>query len=449
MNETHDPTLRSWLAAANAAGTDFPIQNLPIGVFRRRGTYEALRGGVAIGDQVVDLPRVGKLLSSLARGGTARFDTGLAAQACATCDQPTLNAYLALGPDAWSALRLALSRALREGAAQQDALVECLVPQADAELVLPITVGDYTDFYASIHHATRVGSLFRPDQPLMPNYTWLPVAYHGRSSSVVVSGTDIRRPRGQTRPPSALAPTLGASARLDYELELGVIVGTGNELGQRILLERAETHVYGLCLLNDWSARDIQAWEYQPLGPFAGKNFATTLSPWLVSLEALEPFRAPWSRAPADTQPLAYLDGADNRARGALDIQVEARLQTAAMRQKELPAQPLGRTSFGEAAYWTIAQMLAHHTLNGCALRAGDLLGTGTLSGPRSDQAGCLLELSEGGKQPLTLASGETRTFLQDGDLLSLHAWCERDGAARIGFGAATGLVLPAYPLDD
>ena len=437
MNETHDPTLRSWLSTACAPGTDFPIQNLPIGVFRRRGSAEALRGGIAIGDQVVDLPRAGKL-----------FD-GLAARAAAASAEPSLNAYLALGPDAWSALRLQLSRALREGAAAQAKLAECLVSQAEVELVLPMAVGDYTDFYASIHHATRVGLLFRPDQPLMPNYTWLPVAYHGRSSSVVVSGTDIRRPRGQTKPPTATAPTVGASARLDYELELGVVVGRGNPLGERISLERAETHVYGLCLLNDWSARDIQAWEYQPLGPFAGKNFATTLSPWLVSLEALEPFRAPWSRAAADTQPLPYLDGADNRARGAIDIQVEARLQTAAMRRAGQPAQVLGRTSFPEAAYWTVAQMLAHHTLNGCAMRPGDLLGTGTLSGPRSEQAGCLLELSQGGKQPLTLHSGETRTFLQDGDLLSLHAWCERDGAARIGFGSATGLVLPAVVLDD
>jgi fumarylacetoacetase len=437
MNETHDVTLASWLPSAHAQDCDFPLQNLPIGVFRRRASDEPLRGGVAIGDQIVDLPRASEL-----------FD-GLAAEAAAVCAAPSLNAYLALGTDAWSALRLALSRALRKGSALERPLSRCLVPQAQAELALPISVGDYTDFYASVHHATRVGLLFRPDQPLMPNYTWLPVAYHGRSSSVVVSGTEVRRPYGQTKPPTAFAPSVTPTARLDYELELGVVVGPGNPLGARVPLERAESHVYGLCLLNDWSARDIQAWEYQPLGPFAGKNFATTLSPWLVSLEALEPFRAPWSRAAEDTQPLAYLDGETNTARGALDIQVETRLWTAAMRQQGLAAQTLARTSFCDAAYWTIAQMIAHHTLNGCALRPGDLLGTGTLSGPASEQAGCLLELSQSGKQPLTLHNGETRTFLQDGDVLSLHAWCAREGAARIGFGSATGLVLPAHPLDD
>lgn len=432
MNETHDPLLRSWLTSANALACDFPIQNLPSGIFRRAGSHEALRGGVALGDQIVDLPRV--LSAGLLEGA--------AAEACAACAGPSLNAFLALGADAWHALRLSLSRALREGASRTDEFARCLVPQAEAELALPMTVGDYTDFYASIHHATRVGRLFRPDQPLMPNYTWLPVAYHGRSSSVVVSGTDIRRPRGQTKAPTAEAPTVMASARLDYELELGVVIGPGNELGESVALERADDHVYGLCLLNDWSARDIQAWEYQPLGPFAGKNFATTISPWLVSLEALEPFRAPWSRAAGEAPPLSYLDGAGNRARGAFDIWVEARLQTAAMRRQKQPAESLGRTNFRDAAYWTVAQMLAHHTLNGCALRPGDLLGTGTLSGPSREQAGCLLELSEGGKQPITLPNGETRAFLQDGDLLSLHAYCEREGAARIGFGSATGLIL-------
>ena len=439
MNETHDPNLKSWLASANTATTDFPIQNLPLGVFRRAGSAETLRGGVALGDQILDLPRV------LALG----LLQGLAADACAACVGPQLNAYLALGTDAWHALRVQLSRALCEGAAAQEGLTACLVPQAEAELGLPMRVGDYTDFYASIHHATRVGKLFRPDQPLMPNYTWLPVAYHGRSSSVVVSGTDIMRPHGQSKAPTADAPRVAASARLDYELELGVVIGPGNQLGACVPLERAEQHVYGLCLLNDWSARDIQAWEYQPLGPFAGKNFATTVSPWLVSLEALEPFRSAFQRAPSDAQPLAYLDGADNRARGAFDIRVEARLQTAAMRLQEQPAQVLGKTNYRDAAYWTVAQMLAHHTLNGCALCPGDLLGTGTLSGPSSDQAGCLLELSEGGRQPITLQNGETRAFLQDGDLLSLHAYCEREGAARIGFGSATGLILPSRGRGD
>jgi fumarylacetoacetase len=421
MNETHDPALRSWL---DTTGSDFPIQNLPLGIFRRPG--EQPRGGVAIGDQIVDLPRA------------ARLFTGAAATAASACERPSLNDYLALGPASWSALRMSLSRALRTGASQE--LSTCLVPQQEAELLLPIEVGDYTDFYASIHHATRVGKLFRPDQPLMPNYSWLPVAYHGRSSSVVVSGTPVKRPRGQIKRPDA-PPSVHASARLDYEVELGVVVGVGNPLGSSISIEHAESHLYGLCLLNDWSARDIQGWEYQPLGPFGGKNFATTISPWLVSLEALEPYRASLQH-PAELLP--YLDSAQTRARGAFDVQVEAHLVTARMRREGLPPQRLSRASFRSAAYWTIAQMLTHHTVNGCPMRAGDLLGTGTLSGEPLEQAGCLLELSEGGKQPLTLDNGEARTFLQDGDQLILRAFCEQPGAARIGFGSATGVVLAA-----
>jgi fumarylacetoacetase len=317
------------------------------------------------------------------------------------------------------------------------------VHQAEAEHALPMAVGDYTDFYASIHHARRVGELFRPDNPLLPNYRFVPIAYHGRSSSIVISGTPVARPQGQVLAPGESTPRVRPSARLDYELELGVVVGVGNALGDALALDDAEAHVFGLCLLNDWSARDVQGWEYQPLGPFAGKNFATTLSPWLVTLEALAPFRVPFARAEGEPAPLPYLASAQNAAAGALAITAEARLQTAAMRARGEPPQRLAQSSFADS-YWTIAQMLTHHTLNGCPLRPGDVLGTGTLSGPERDQAGCLLELSQGGKAPLRLPDGEARTFLDDGDLVELYAACSAPGAVRIGFGTASGRVQPA-----
>ncbi|HEX6244412.1 MAG TPA: fumarylacetoacetase [Polyangiales bacterium] len=433
MNPTVDPTLRSWLENANLPGSDFPIQNLPIGSFRRRGSNEPFRGGIAIGDQIVDLSRVQAL------GGLR----GLAAEACAAAAQSSLNGYLALGAPAWSALRAELSLAMQVGASAQSGFAACLVPQQDAEHALPMVVGDYTDFYASIHHATRVGALFRPEQPLFPNYKWVPIAYHGRSSSVVVSDTPIVRPRGQTVARGGGEPSVRASARLDYEAELGIVVGPGNALGRAIPIDHADGHVYGLCLLNDWSARDVQGWEYQPLGPFAGKNFATTLSPWLVSLEALEPFRLPFTRAQGEPEPLPHLDSVRVRTQGALDVQIEVRIQTAAMRAHGQPPERLSRSSFRHA-YWTLAQLVAHHTLNGCPLRPGDVLGSGTLSGPALEESGCMLELSEGGKRPLTLASGETRTFLEDGDAIELSAFCERDGAVRIGFGVARGVVVAA-----
>jgi fumarylacetoacetase len=433
MNETHDPSLRSFVPSAELASSDFPLQNLPFGSFRRRGSTEAFRGGVAIGDQIVDLGQL---------HGAGLLD-GAAQAACAACLGPVLNPLLALGQPAWSALRLTLSRLLRHDAAQRAAMAACLVPAAEAELALSITVGDYTDFYASIHHATRVGRLFRPDQPLMPNYVHLPVAYHGRSSSVVVSGTPVVRPMGQVRPAGAEAPSVRPSARLDYELELGVVIGTGNPLGTRIGVEDAESHIFGLCLLNDWSARDIQGWEYQPLGPFAGKNFATTLSPWIVTLEALLPFRRPWQRDPALPALLPYLDGVDVRRAGAIEIRLETRLQTDPMRARGDAPVALARASFCDTM-WTIGQMVAHHTLNGCALRPGDVLGTGTISGPELAEAGCLLELTAGGAKPYALPDGDTRTFLQDGDTVELSAFCAGQGAKRIGFGSARGTVVPA-----
>lgn len=435
MNETHDPTLRSWLESANLPGSDFPIQNLPFGVFRRAGEREVFRGGVAIGDQVIDLGQVHAL----------RLFEGLAGAACAACDQPSLNAYLALGAASWSALRAALSRGLSAlGAGEGSrALATCLVPQRQVEHALPMQVGDYTDFYASLHHASRVGALFRPEQPLFPNYKWLPIAYHGRSSSLVVSDTPIRRPRGQSAPPAGAMPSVRPSARLDYEAELGIVIGPGNELGESVSIEQADEHVFGMCLLNDWSARDVQGWEYQPLGPFAGKNFATTLSPWLVSLEALLPFRTAFERDAGEPEPLPHLSSARDRSHGALDIVIETRIQTARMRAEAVPPERLARSSFRHA-YWTLAQMVTHHTLNGCALRPGDVLGTGTLSGPKLEEAGCLLELSQGGKRAVSLANAETRMFLEDGDVLELAAHCEREGAVRIGFGVARGIVLPA-----
>jgi fumarylacetoacetase len=433
LNETHNPALKSWLASANAAGCDFPIQNLPFAVFRRKGSSEAFRGGVAIGDQILDL-------AALARAGVLKAEAATATQAGA---QDKLNALMALGPSAWSALRLALSLALREGAPEQAALQACLVPQAAAEYDLPARIGDYTDFYTSVHHATNIGKQFRPDNPLLPNYKWVPIGYHGRASSIGVSGQQFRRPVGQTLPPGATEPSFGPCKRLDIELELGIFIGSGNALGDAVDISEAEDHVFGICLLNDWSARDIQGWEYQPLGPFLAKNFASTVSPWVVTLEALAPYRVAFTRAEGDPQPMAYLDSVANRSGGAFDIQLQVGLQTPKMREDGQADASICRTSYRHA-YWTVAQMVTHHTVNGCNLQPGDLLGSGTLSGPTLDQAGALIELTTGGKNPIALPNGEQRTWLEDGDSVVLRGWCEREGATRIGFGECVGTVLPA-----
>lgn len=431
LDATHDPALTSWVASAQAADCDFPIQNLPFGVFRRRGTDEAFRGGVAIGDRIVDL------------GAAALLFDGDAATAARAGAEPTLNTLMGLGPAHWSALRGALSAALATGSEQQEALAACLVAQADAEMALPATIGDYTDFYSSIHHATNIGRLFRPDNPLLPNYKWIPIGYHGRSSSIGVSPESFVRPSGQKRPGEDGVPGFGPSARMDYELELGVFVGPGNAQGSTIDLADAEDHVFGICLLNDWSARDIQGWEYQPLGPFLGKSFASTISPWVVTMQALAPFRTPFVRPEGDPQPLPYLDSDANRASGGLDIALETTLSTQASRDA---GEPPARLSLGNYrhAYWTVAQLVTHHAINGCNLRPGDLLGTGTLSGPEPGMEGALIEITRGGKEPKTLPNGETRAFLEDGDTVTMRAWCAREGAVRIGFGAATGTVLPA-----
>jgi len=418
-DRTHDPDLRSWVESANAPGCDFPIQNLPFGVFRRRGTQEEPRGGVAIGDEILDLAAFG-------------IETG-----------PNLDRLAAAGRPSWRALRRRISAALADRR-QAKRLSKWLVPMKKAELFLPVSVGDYSDFYAGIHHARAVGRILRPENPLLPNYHWVPIGYHGRASSVVVSRTPVVRPNGQTKAADAPAPDFGPSRRLDFEVELGLVIGPGNRLGRPVPLARALDHVFGVVLLNDWSARDIQAWEYQPLGPFLAKSFATTISPWVVTLEALEPFRAPaFARLPEEPKPLAYLhDEADQRD-GGYDIRLEVSLRSARMRAARLGAQTIVRTS-SRHAYWTAAQLVAHQTSNGCNLRPGDLLGTGTLSGPTPDAAGSLLELTQGGRVPITLASGETRIYLEDGDEVILRGRCAREGYVPIGFGEASGTIRPA-----
>ena len=431
LDATHDPKARSWLLSANLNGCAFPIQNLPFGEFRRMGTGEPFRGGVAIGDQIIDL----RALSD-ARLFTAEAGAGVRAGSL-----PTLNELMQLGPGVWRALRRALFDAMAQGSAHESALKACLVPQSAAEFSLPAQIGDYTDFYISIHHATAIGRLFRPDNPLLPNYKWIPIGYHGRSSSVAVSGQKFARPRGQTSAGGA-APIVGPSRRLDYELEMGIFIGAGNAPGEPIPLADAEDHIFGMCLLNDWSARDLQGWEYQPLGPFLAKNFATTISPWVVTLEALAPFRAQFTRPETDPQPLPYLESQRNREAGALDIQLEAFIQTAKMRGRGEPPQRVSQTSFRHA-YWTIAQLVTHHSVNGCNLRPGDLFGSGTQSGPTPAEAGSLVELSKGGTQALSIGD-ERRTFLEDGDRVIFRGWCERPGAVSLGFGEVCGEVLPA-----
>ncbi|MDB5803153.1 MAG: fumarylacetoacetase [Betaproteobacteria bacterium] len=438
INETHDIKLRSWVDAANDGKSDFPIQNLPYGVFRRAGKTDDFHGGVAIGDQILDL----------AAASRANLFSGDAAEAAQLASAYTLNSFMDADPSLGAALRLALSRLLREDSALEGRARACMLPMKDAEMGLPATIGDYTDFFASVFHATNTGSMFRPDNPLLPNYKHVPIAYHGRASSIRVGSSvapqAFPRPLGQTKPADAPAPLFGPSKRMDYELEVGVWIGHGNALGSRIPVTEAQQHVFGLCLLNDWSARDIQGWEYQPLGPFLAKNFASTISPWIVTTEALAPFRAPaFARPEGDPQPMPYLDSEDNRNSGAVDMQLEVLLLTQKMRDDKQAPTHLSSSNFKDS-YWTLAQMVAHHTVGGCDLHAGDFFGSGTMSGPGKDQYGSLLELSWGGKNELTLPNGETRTFLQDGDTVILRAHCERAGYARIGFGDCAGTVLPA-----
>ena len=437
LDETHDPSLLTWVAGAQAAETDFPLQNLPFGVFRH-DFEERPRVGIAIGDHVLDC-------LAAVRGG---FFDHLGPVVRDVLQSWSLNALLALGRKEARAVRGTASRLLRadtpEGARAQ-AMRDAILVRADhVSMLVPAEIGDYTDFYASVFHATNVGAMFRPDNPLLPNYKYVPVGYHARASSVIASGTAVRRPWGQTRPDPDASPAFGPSRSLDYELEVGALVCGENALGEAVPLASAQERLFGLVLLNDWSARDIQSWEYQPLGPFLSKSFATTVSPWVVTLDALEPFRASaYARPAGDPAPLPYLSDAADQARGAFDISLEVWLQSSAMRNAGLSAVRLSRGQFS-SMYWTLGQLVAHHTSNGCNLRPGDLLGSGTVSGAERDSRGCLLELARRGAEPVSLPSGETRAFLSDGDEVIFRGSCERKGAARIGFGECRGAVRAA-----
>ncbi|HET9460107.1 MAG TPA: fumarylacetoacetase [Sphingomicrobium sp.] len=420
-DETHDPALVSWVSGAEP-GTDFPVQNLPLGIFSE--TKGRRRPGVAIGDYILDLNGISDLLDEEWRRDLS---------------QPVLNGWLARGPDAHRDLRARLSEILSDERYRDDVEPQ-LIGQSEVRMHVPCLVGDYSDFYVGIHHATNVGRLFRPDNPLLPNYKYVPIGYHGRASSIRASGEDVIRPSGQRLAPDAEAPEYGPSRRLDYELELGLWIGRGNKLGRPIPIDEADEHIAGWCLLNDWSARDLQAWEYQPLGPFLAKNFLTSVSPWIVTSEALAPFRVPMPpRAKGDPEPLDYLKREND---DAFAIQLEATLSTKKMRDEGLPPHVLSRGTAAAAMYWSAAQIVTHHASNGCNLQPGDLIGTGTLSTDSDSGLGSLLEISRGGKQPVELASGETRSFLEDGDEVTLRAWCEAEGAVRIGFGECVGRVV-------
>ncbi|CAI8783754.1 fumarylacetoacetase [Pseudomonas sp. IT-P218] len=432
---TQTSITRSWVASANDHA-NFPLQNLPLGVFSVKGS--APRSGVAIGDHIFDLQ--------------AALEAGLFEGAAKVAVEATrggqLNAFFELGREARVALRERLIELLKDGSTLHGKIeaqgAKLLPLAADCDMHLPAKINDYTDFYVGIEHAQNVGKLFRPDNPLLPNYKYVPIGYHGRASTIRPSGTDVRRPKGQTLPAGQTEPTFGPCARLDYELELGIWIGQGNDMGDSIAIGDAADHIAGFCLLNDWSARDIQAWEYQPLGPFLSKSFITSISPWVVTAEALEPFRrAQPARPEGDPQPLPYLFDQRDQAAGAFDIELEVLLLTEAMREQNLPAHRL-TLSNSKHMYWTVAQMVAHHSVNGCQLQAGDLFGSGTLSGPENGQFGSLLEITEGGKKPIELASGEVRKFLEDGDEIILRGRCSREGFASIGFGECRGTVVSA-----
>jgi fumarylacetoacetase len=436
LDETHDSKMQSWVESANVADAHFPVQNLAFGVFRRRDTGAKAKVGVAIGDRILD---VDGLL-----GHCYLTDEKLrtAANACAS---DSLNPLMVLGSGPRQALRRRLHTTLRQDApaSVRQAASSHLVAQADVEMLLPAIIGDNTDFYASIFHATNVGKLFRPDNPLLPNYKYIPIGYHGRASSLVPTGTPVRRPSGQMRDGES-DPKFGPTKSLDYELELGFFVGAGNRLGESIPISDAEEHIFGICLVNDWSARDIQAWEYQPLGPFLGKSFATSLSPWVVTMEALAPFRTvAFARAAGDPAPLPYLFSQSDQEQGGLDLWLEVSLLSVRMREEGIDPVVLGRSNFRDM-YWTMAQMLAHHASNGCNLRPGDLLASGTVSGADPSARGCLLELTSRGRDPVTLPTGEQRKFLEDGDEVIFRGFCEREGFRRIGLGSCRGTILPA-----
>jgi fumarylacetoacetase len=408
---------------------DFPIQNLPFGIFRPPNA-EA-QAGIAIGDHIL-------ALRDLAESGLLDKH---AEAACKTAREQTLNQFFGLGAFYRTALRKAASALLAQGATERP---ELLHKAADCELLLPARIGDYTDFYAGIVHAENVGKLFRPETPLLPNYKWVPIGYHGRASSVRVSGQPVRRPYGQHKMPNEENPTFGPVENLDFELELGIWISSGNTLGETICIEDADSHIGGYCLLNDWSARDIQSWEYQPLGPFLSKSFHTTISGWVITPEALAPFRQPQSkRGSTDPRSLPYLSSAEDQAAGALNVSLEVFLNTVAMTNRGLAPFRLTKANVN-SLYWTPAQLVTHHASNGCNLMSGDLLGTGTISSPTPGGAGSLLEITEGGKEPIRLPSGETRLFLCDGDEVTFRARACREGYVSIGFGECRGVIFPA-----
>ncbi len=430
MNDTHDPQRQSWVASANHPGGAFPIQNLPFGLF---AGPMAPTVGIAIGDQILDLRRCASLLASL---------PAATREACAA---PMLNPLMALGPQSWSALRARLSDLLRadspDASENQRVLAPDLMSMAGTTMLKPAIIGDYTDFYASIDHARNVGRLFRPENPLLPNYKYVPIGYHGRASSILVSGATVRRPAGQIVSAPGAAPHFAPSQSLDYEVEAGFFIGPGNPLGEPIAVEHAASHVFGVCLVNDWSARDIQAWEYQPLGPFLGKSFATTISPWVVTMEALAPFRTPAAaRPPGDPAPLGYLNSKQDLQEGGIDLTLEVSLRSARMRETGTDAVRLGRSRLRHL-YWTVAQLVTHHASNGCNLQTGDLLASGTVSGPEHDARGSLLELTRNGRELFSLPTGEKRGFLEDGDEVVVRGYCERAGWVSIGLGECSGII--------
>ena len=433
VDHTHDPARQSFIASANVPGCDFPIQNLPYAAFRRRSATGGPHIGVAIGDQILDIAAASDLLD------------GAAGHAAAACGVAHLNDLIALGPAAWAALRAGLSKLLSSTDVDaQERVAHHLTPIAAAEFSLPVKIGNFTDFFASVFHATNTGRMFRPDNPLLPNYKYVPVAYHGRASSIGLSGEPVRRPWGQTKRGDETVPLYRPSRSLDYELELGFYIGQPSQLGTPVPVREAGAHIFGFCLLNDWSARDIQAWESQPLGPFLAKNFATTVSPFVVTAAALAPFRtAAFARPADDPAPLPYLSDPSDQAAGGLDVAMEASILTPAMRAAGAAPFRLSRAS-AATLYWTVAQMVAHHTSSGCNLEIGDLMGSGTVSGPEPDSWSSLLELSKGAREPLTLPNGEKRAFLEDGDEIIFRAHCERDGFVRIGFGECRAEIAPA-----
>ncbi|HET9276050.1 MAG TPA: fumarylacetoacetase [Gemmatimonadales bacterium] len=435
LDRTHDAAARSWVPSARDPGTPFPLQNLPFGVFRRRGSGEMPRAAVAIGGEVLALePLI-----------TIGLLDGLGDDLLTAAAAPDLRPLMALGRAAARALRHRLFDLLVEGSAHAGRVEAALVRMADAELLLPATPGDYTDFYASVHHATNVGTMLRPDQPLMPNYKWVPIGYHGRASSVVVSGTEVRRPVGQVLEEGESAPGVRPSRLLDYECEAGAWIAGENRLGDAVPLREAEERIFGLSLVNDWSARDVQRWEYQPLGPFLSKSFATSVSPWVVTLDALAPYRAPRAARPAgDPLPLPYLDDPGDREAGAIAVELEVYLRSERMRADGIEPARLSRSRLADL-YWTFGQLVTHHASNGCNLRPGDLLASGTVSGPERDNRGCLFELSWRGTEPVSLPGGETRRFLADGDEVILRGTCRREGFVPIGLGECRGVVLPAH----